>query len=74
MMNYWRGLLVFALVSTSCVARVTVVPDPRVPHQLAEDADAQIWVRRADGTLAKQPMRIPAGWWVAGPLVTEPGP
>lgn len=54
-----------------CVSTVTVIPDPTVPHRLATKVEAEVWVRRADGTVAKQKVELPAGWWVAGPPVIE---
>jgi hypothetical protein len=57
-----------------CVPKVQVVPDPTVPHQVAEAAQVSIWARTPDGKLAKQQIQLPAGWWVAGPPVTDPLP
>jgi hypothetical protein len=52
-----------------------VIPDHRIPHQLSRPCDAYQWVRRQDGTLQEEPVRIPEGWWVASPqVVDEEGP
>jgi hypothetical protein len=63
-----------ACMTLCCVPRVQVVPDPTVPHQVAEDAQVMIWARLPDGRLAKQPVKLQTGWWIAGPPVVDPMP
>lgn len=49
-----------------------MLPDPSVPHRVAEDTEVEIWVRVAPGTkLTRQKVRLPAGWWVASPEVVD---
>jgi hypothetical protein len=59
-----------ALLSSGCVGR-TVIPDPRVPHQVAREGKVTIWVETKDGKKVKQKVRITEGWWIASPLVVE---
>jgi hypothetical protein len=65
------GLLAFALLSLSC-AGARVIPDPRVPHRIAEEAEVRVWCRTAEGDLAKCRVRALEGWWLASPQVVEP--
>jgi len=58
--------------SVGCSPRVQVIPDPTIPHQVAKEAEVEIWARRADGTMARQKVRLLEGWWIAGPPVVEP--
>lgn len=60
--------------SAGCSPRVQVIPDPSIPHQVAKEAEVEIWARRADGTMARQKVRLLEGWWIAGPPVVEPEP
>lgn len=66
-MMLWSG-------SVGCSPRVMVIPDPAVPHQVAEETEVKIWARKPDGKMAKVPVRLLEGWWIAGPLVVEPIP
>jgi len=63
-------LLASALLSSGCVKR-TVIPDPTVPHQVAREAEIEVWVQLAEGKKAKQKVRLLEGWWIAGPPVVE---
>ncbi len=47
------------------------IPDSSVPHRLAADVDATIYVRTPAGDLQEQPTRIPAGWYVVSPVIVE---
>ena len=62
-----------ALSLTSCGGK-GVIPDPTIPHRLAEEAEVKLWVRQPDGTLRKTCARALEGWWLAGPPVVEPMP
>ena len=68
------ALLACALLSSGCQAtpRTETLPDPRVPHRLADEAEVLIWVRRPDNTLAKERVRVGPGWWVASSRVVDP--
>lgn len=59
-------------VNAGCSPKVQVIPDPTIPHQVAREAQVEIWARRADGTMARQKVRLLEGWWIAGPPVVEP--
>lgn len=65
------ALLASALLSSGCAHR-TVIPDPTVPHQVAREAEVEIWVQAADGKKVRQKVRLLEGWWIAGPPVVEP--
>lgn len=60
-----------AMLSVGCVKR-TVIPDPTVPHQVAREAEIEIWVDTKDNKKVKQKVRLLEGWWIAGPPVVEP--
>ena len=70
MLRLALALNAFALLC--CVPKVTAIPDPTVPHQVAAEAVVEIWVRLPDGKWAKVPYRLLEGWWIAGPPVVEP--
>lgn len=65
------ALLASAMLFGGCVTR-TVIPDPTVPHQVAKEADVEIWVETAAGKKVRQKVRLLEGWWIAGPPVVEP--
>jgi hypothetical protein len=63
------------LSSASCAhSSRAALPDPTIPHRVAEEAEVVVWVRLADGSLVKAPVRLLPGWWIAGPPVVEPMP
>ena len=68
------ALLGSALLSSACVPRRLVIPDPTVPHQVAKETTVQVWVQAPDGKRVATPVRLLEGWWIAGPPVVEPGP
>lgn len=66
-------LIVFAMLSQACsLPQQAVLPDHRIPHQVARETTVQVWVRRADGQLVAERVRLMPGWWVASPQVVEP--
>lgn len=65
------ALFVSALLWTASCAHKAVLPDPSVPHRVAREAEVQIWVRKADGSLSREKVRLLPGWWIAGPPVVE---
>lgn len=64
------ALFVSGLLCSGCVKR-TVIPDPTVPHQVAREAEVEIWTDAADGKKVRQKVRLLEGWWIAGPPVVE---
>lgn len=62
------ALALFAALSIGCGGR-RAIPDQSIPHRLAKPATLTLWVRRADGRMVEERVAVPAGWWVAGPLV-----
>jgi len=65
------ALLVCGLLSSGC-ARRHAIPDPSVPHRVARETTAVVWVRRHDGRLVEERVRVLPGWWLAAPQVVEP--
>jgi hypothetical protein len=70
-----RKLILFAsvsgMLSAGCVARPAVIPDPSIPHQVAEEARIKVWCGTPDRKLEKCEVRLVDGWWVASPQVVE---
>lgn len=64
-------LIASALLLSGCCASGRVVPDQSVPHQVAREVCVEVWTRKADGKLERVKVKVPAGWWVAGPQVVE---
>lgn len=60
-----------------CVAcpRVNVLPDARIPHQIAKDAEVWVWCHDPVETVRWVKCRVRAGegWWLASPLVVDGG-
>lgn len=67
----------FALLSTGCAHQKAAIPDPTVPHRLAEEAEVTIWVCVQPPESGRCPayskvkVRVLPGWWVAGPPAVE---
>ena len=70
------GLLVSALLLQGCMflPQERALPNPAIPHQIAESSTLTIWVRRTDNSLVKETVRVDPGWFVASPQVVEPTP
>ena len=65
-------LVISAMVS--CGRAQLVIPDQRVPHQVAEETCVKVWVRLPTGEMSPVTVRLLEGWWIAGPQVVEPNP
>lgn len=63
-----------AMLWLGACAHSQVIPDPTVPHQVAKEAQVQVWVRAPDGKMVAQRVRLLQGWWIAGPPVVEAAP
>lgn len=46
------------------------VPDHRIPHKITRDTEVYLKLNTAEGGV-EQLVKIPAGWWVASPLVVD---
>lgn len=68
------ALVASALLSSASCAHKATLPDPTIPHRVAREAEVEIWVRRPDGTLSREKVRLLKGWWIAGPPVVEAEP
>jgi hypothetical protein len=66
------ALCVSVPLSSGCVPRRLVIPDPTVPHQVAKETTVRIWVEAPDGKRVAADVRLLEGWWIAGPPVVEP--
>jgi hypothetical protein len=66
--------LLLSTVSCAHSRPAAALPDPTIPHRVAEEAEVVVWVRLANGSLVKAPVRLLPGWWIAGPPVVEPMP
>ena len=65
------ALIASAMLSTGCCKSGRVIPDATVPHQVATEACVEVWARRPDGAMERVKVRLPVGWWIAGPPVVE---
>lgn len=67
------AVMLCALPLPGCLglAQERILPDPRIPHQVAERTEATVWCRRPDGSLVKQVVRLEEGWWIASPAVVQ---
>ena len=59
-------LIACAMLLQGCLGIPTreALPSPDVPHQLAEDVDAYIWVRTDTNEWARQRVSMRKGDWV----------
>jgi uncharacterized lipoprotein YajG len=60
-------LLASAMLS-GCITPQASIPNPTIPHRVAEEAEVVIWVRRKD-VLTAERVRVLPGWWLSGPGV-----
>ena len=65
------GLMLSVMLSACATPRQAVLPDPKIPHRVALPAEVTVWLRRKDGSLAQEVIRVDAGWYVAGPMVVD---
>lgn len=65
-------VLLSLLTLAGCVRPSPVIPDDRVPHRVAADAQVDVWVRDVDGRLVSQRVTVREGWWIASPRVVDP--
>ena len=65
------GWLACALLLSGCVPSATVIPDPLLLHQLAEDAQATILVRAPGGKVEKQRVKLQAGGYYGSQQLVE---
>ena len=74
MLKTFAALIACATLSGCILPRETTLPDRTIVHKIAEPVSATIWVRRADGSLVKEDMRLDPGWYVAAPEIVEVAP
>jgi hypothetical protein len=65
-----------AMLLSGCLGlpQERIIPNPAVPHQVAEPVEVVIWAQRSDGTLVKETVLLDPGWWIASPQVVDPNP
>lgn len=63
------GMLLLALAS--CIPRQEVIPDLKIPHRVAENAEIKIYTKRPDGQYVVETVQLSKGWWIASPYVVE---
>jgi len=68
------ALIAFALPLLGCLPQERALPNPAIPHRVAERACLKIWVRRPDDSLVQETVRVEPGWYIASPQVVDPKP
>lgn len=68
------AMLSLLLSGCSLLPSERSLPDPNVPHRVAETAVLKVWVRHPDNSLVEETVRIDPGWWVASPQTIDPPP
>ncbi len=63
-------LVACALLFSGCATRA-VIPDPTVPHRVAEETAVVVWAQRPDGRWVKARVRLLAGDWIASSQIIE---
>lgn len=72
MKKLFAFVIASAMLSSGCVSVTpAVIPDPAVPHQVAKEAEVEVWCGAPDRRLKKCRVRLLDGWWVASPQVVE---
>jgi hypothetical protein len=72
-----RKLKSAALVSVmllSACPRPIVLPDERVPHQIADNVTVKVWCHGPNDTWVKCEVTALKGWWLASPMVVDGQP
>ncbi len=61
-----RMLLAVLVISltASCACKQAVLPDPRIPHRVAEEAEVKALVRHPDGHVTKSCVHLRPGDWI----------
>lgn len=72
MMPTRSALIASVLLYSGCLPRQAVLPDRRIPHQVATPTTIEVWARRPDGELVRERVRVDEGWWIASTQVVEP--
>ena len=60
----------FSTLLTGCPHPV-VIPDPRLPHEVAERAQVKVWCKDPQGTWVKCEVTAIPGWWLASPEIAN---
>ena len=63
------ALVLTASATLSCASSPAVLPDPAMPHRVADEVEVWVWVRGPDGVLVRTRARVMPGWWVVSPQV-----
>ena len=71
MLKTFSALIAYATLCGCILPRETMLPDRSIVHKVAKPTTVVIWVRRADGSLVEESVRLQAGWYVAAPEIVE---
>ena len=71
MKNPWPFWLGFVISLVGCATTPRVIPDPRIPHQLAKPARVIVRCEAADQTLIDCPWQLNEGDWCAKQRAVE---
>jgi hypothetical protein len=65
-----------SLLLCAACPRQIVLPDDRIPHQIATETTVEVWCHDpSDSTRwVKCEVRAMEGWWLASPRVVDPSP
>ena len=63
--------LIACVLLCGCLPRETTLPDRSIVHRVAKPVAVVIWVRRADGSLVEESVRLEPGWYVAAPEIVD---
>ena len=75
--NFLRIPIVLVLTGSAMLLpgcqlpRQVALPDQSIPHRVATETIVDVWVRRPDGQLVVERVRLMPGWWLASPMVVE---
>ena len=64
--------IAFVLLLCGCVGARPVIPDPSIPHQVAESTAVWIWAKSESGRFVKVRAELHAGDWIASDQVVSP--
>ena len=69
--------LALSLSASACTCRKSVIPDPAIPHKVAERQCVKVYVRVPGSVPVKwspECIWLEPGWWVASPALIGAAP
>jgi len=64
-------VVVLMTILQGCRPIETVIPNPKIPHQIAEKVRVKVWLRKPNGTKQEVLVEFLPGWWVMPPTWGE---